>query len=198
MMQYEYCFAYSNNIDACLATEFDACVSFNKAGPVTSASIATAAANDEVCLTLESRTTSKYICKEVQTSGYKCFRKKHVGRHNPPLVIARPIGKDDVALKFVSRNVVKKTWKLLAENKDGKKELLTFGDKDNINDVKVGVRDKFSRGWNDVVHIKEFADVSGLRNALQYFSPGGTTSVQKCQPLKRPSHQKKISKWTKK
>jgi hypothetical protein len=199
MMQYEYCFAFPDNIDACFATEFDECKNFHKAGPATSANIAMAAEGDEVTLTHDKGSCCKFICRMVQTSGYKCFTKKNLGRDNPPAIIARPVGKTDVVLQFVSRNVVNKTWKLLAENKDGKKELLTFGDNDNINEVKVCVRDKFSSGGNDVLHIQEFVDVNGRRNALKFFYPGATKSdKKKVQPLKRPSAQKKISQWTKK
>ena len=199
MMQYEYTFAYPCEIDACFATEFDESVGFHKAGPVTSASMALASEGDEVTLTHDSGASCKYMCRMVQTSGYKCFIKKHaMVSENPQAIIARPIGKTDLLLSFLSRNVVKKTWKLLAEYKDGKKELFVFGDNDNINEVKVKINRTFPRGENAALYIQQLVDVHGRRNALKFFSPGGITSVQKCQPLKRPSARKKITQRTKK
>jgi len=197
MTQYEYLFAFPNNIDACLATEFDECVSFYKAGPTTSANIAMAAVGDEVTVTHDPGASCKWICKEVQTSGYKCFAKKHPGKGYNPVVVARPIGMTDVVLSFVSRNVAKKTWKLLAENKNGDKQVLVFADSCNINEVKVAVKGKFSRGWNDECNIEVFGDVNGRSNALKFFCPGITKSV-KARPVKRPAAQKKIVHWAKK
>lgn len=199
MMQYEYTFACPEDIDACFATEFDECVGFVKADAETSASLAIAAEGDELLLTDEDGTLCPYICQIVQTSGYKCFTKKHLFR--PPFcaVIARPLGNTDVVLKFMGRNALKRTWRLLAEDKDGKKKLFTFDDKDKINDVRVCVRNKFTRGTFYPFDIQKLAGVHGRRNALQFFSPGAAVGdKKKVQPLKRPSARKKISQRTKK
>jgi hypothetical protein len=202
MMQYEYLFVHPNQIDSqtLLAQQFDEHRGFSLAGPATSANIASANVGDDIFITTSAMTAPKYVCLKFEGSGYKHFERKHKHRENPLAIVARPIGFADFVVEFQSKNPSKKTWKLLASDSGGRSEELSFKDGDNLNAVKVEIREKFMRSPNDGVVIAGLQDVNGRSNALKLLSKSApkVDVKKKSKVIKRPATQSKLTRWTSK